>query len=87
MLQLASLIPMIVGISQAIKNCGVPGRFIPLINIFTGILISFFFFSDLGIADSILFGIVAGLSAAGLYDQSKNVATSISSTLDHRENK
>lgn len=71
---MVSLVPMVVGISQVLKNAGVPAKLIPLVNLVLGVGISLIFFADLGIKDSILQGLVAGLSAGGMYDQSRNLA-------------
>ncbi|MCL1951152.1 MAG: hypothetical protein FWF59_15635 [Turicibacter sp.] len=73
MVQVATLIPMIVGISQVIKNMGCPGKWIPLINLFIGVALSFLVFHGLQWHEQIMQGLVVGLSAGGIYDQSKNL--------------
>jgi len=67
--QIAYFIPIIVGLVEVIKRVtGVDSKFAPLLSIILGILLSWagtFY----GTATEFLFtGIIAGLSASGLYD-------------------
>lgn len=73
MLQIATLVPIIVGISQVVKNTGFPPRFIPALNLIIGIAISFLSFPELNVSEIIIQGLVVGLSAGGIYDQTKNL--------------
>jgi len=73
MMQIATLIPIIVGLSQVLKNIGLPGKYIPLLNIVLGIAISLLAFENLAWNEQILQGLIVGLSAGGIYDQSKNL--------------
>lgn len=82
MIQIATLIPIIVGLSQVIKNMGFPSRFIPLLNLVLGIGISFLAFEGIQWHEKIIQGFVVGLSASGIYDQSKNLNPTSSNTDD-----
>ena len=82
MLQVATLIPIIVGISQVIKNIGFPSKFIPLLNVLIGVGISFLVFEGIGWHEQVLQGLVVGLSASGIYDQSKNLNQTFTKEVD-----
>ena len=62
---------VIVGISEVVKNLGLKCKYLPLFNLVLGIILSTFFMTDLGLQESILQGLIIGLSASGLYDQTK----------------
>ncbi len=70
------IISLIVGITQVIKTAGVPKKFSPLVSLVTGIVLCIFYESDVGIKKSILNGIIAGLTASGLFSGCKSVAKS-----------
>ena len=67
----AVLTALTTGVVEAIKRVGAPKRYLPLLAIFVGILLTFLG----GITEitslSILTGIAVGLSSCGLFDQSK----------------
>jgi len=73
MLQVAALVPVIVGISQVVKNTGFPSKFIPVLNLLLGIGLTFLSFDSLVWHEQILQGLMVGLSACGIYDQSKSL--------------
>jgi len=62
---------VIVGISEVIKNLGLKCKYIPLFNLVLGIILSVFFMTDFGWQESVLQGLIIGLSASGLFDQTK----------------
>ncbi|MFC5773681.1 holin [Ectobacillus antri] len=64
------LIAVIIGLSQVVKGLGLQAKYIPLLNVALGVLLGVFFLPA-DIQDNILGGIVVGLSASGLFDQSK----------------
>ena len=70
------LIPMIIGILEAIKRAGFNSKFIPLLSIGLGILLGIFY-SGFDIQEGIMVGIYIGLSAVGLYSGTKSVITGI----------
>lgn len=66
------IIAVIIALGQLLKNTGVSAKYIPLVSLALGIVAGLVFF-DGSIANQILTGIVAGLSASGLYDHTKIV--------------
>jgi hypothetical protein len=71
MIEIGVYIVIITGISQVIKNIGLETKYIPLLNLVLGLLISTFFMTDLSLQERLLQGLIIGLSASGLFDQSK----------------
>jgi Phage holin family Hol44, in holin superfamily V len=67
----AILIAVLIGISQVAKELGLKTKYIPLLNLVLGIVLSAFFITDLAVQERILQGLIIGLSASGLFDQSK----------------
>jgi hypothetical protein len=61
------IIPLVVALVQAIKMMGVATKFSPIISIGAGILLGFLVNSEFTTAQSILSGVIYGLSASGLY--------------------
>jgi len=65
---LAIIIPITIALVQVIKLTGITERFLPLCSVAVGILIAYVS-SLVGMTGGILLtGIVAGVSASGLYD-------------------
>ena len=73
-MNMAMVVAIIVGISQVMKNVGLPTKYIPLINLILGVGLSFLVLTGSSIQDIILQGLIVGLSAGGLYDQSKGIS-------------
>ncbi len=72
MIDLIIVVPVIVGLVQAAKNAGLRIKYAPLLAI--GLGIAFFTtLGDLSLPQNLLSGIVAGLTAAGLYSGVKTV--------------
>ena len=65
----AILAPVIIALVAGSKGVGLESRYAPIASIVFGVLLSFLFVS--GWQTAVITGIVAGLSAAGLYDQKK----------------
>ncbi len=63
-------IPVIMGLTEVAKRLGLTNRFLPVLNLMTGILWSFYFFQS---PEAIIQGVVLGLTAAGLYRSTKVV--------------
>jgi hypothetical protein len=61
------IIPLVVAIVQAIKMMGVATKFSPIISIGVGVGLGFLVNNDFTTAQSILSGVIYGLSASGLY--------------------
>lgn len=76
MIELSVLTAIIIGLSQVAKIAGFPVKFIPILNIGIGVIISVVYhYND--IKSGVINGIVAGLSASGLYSGTKNVIQGI----------
>lgn len=70
MLEYSVIVGVIVGLTEVIKRAfKVKKRFIPLTAVILGVLISFIDFRGV---ESIIFGIIAGLTSVGLYSGVKN---------------
>lgn len=61
-----------IALAKVAQMLGVPKKFIPVFNIVSGIILSVFYLNPLNIKTGILEGIIAGLSASGLYSGVKN---------------
>ncbi|SHJ76066.1 hypothetical protein [Tepidibacter formicigenes] len=61
------IISLIIGIIQAIKIAGMPKKFAPLVSLALGISMCVFFEPKGDIKQSILNGIISGLTASGLF--------------------
>lgn len=71
-----AVVPIIVAIVQALKMTGkLPNKFAPLVSIAVGILVGFIFRHDTqNLSQTILAGVIYGLSASGLYSGIKTTA-------------
>lgn len=63
------LIPIIIGIVQAIKKVGLDTRYAPILSVVLGIAGAYFFIGT--DSSSIILGIVAGLTSCGLWSGTK----------------
>jgi hypothetical protein len=72
LLLIAAFTPIIVGL-VALTKLYIDSRWAPLIAVTVGIILSIFF-SGLAISWAVLLGLLAGLSAAGLYSGVKTTA-------------
>jgi len=71
MVDIALLIAVVIALTELFKRVfNVSGRYLPLISLLLG-LIAGIIYLDGALADTILQGIIIGLSASGLFDQSK----------------
>jgi L-cystine uptake protein TcyP (sodium:dicarboxylate symporter family) len=70
------LIPVLIGILEAIKRSGFNSKFIPILSIIIGIVFGIFY-SGFNIKEGIITGIYIGLSAVGLYSGTKSVIEEI----------
>lgn len=68
--QFLVLVPVILGVVEVLKMTGLPPRLAPLVSLGLGVFGAYFFVAhDM---QSILQGIIAGLSASGLWSGVKN---------------
>lgn len=65
------IVPIIVGLVQAIKMTAIPERYSPVISILVGVLIAFVTGQGDPWGHSVLAGLIYGLSASGLYSGTK----------------
>lgn len=70
----ASVIPVIVALVAVVKRLGVPAKFLPVTAVILGIVLVFL---TNGQHTEWLAGIVAGLSAAGLYSGTKTTVKGV----------
>ena len=67
-----ALVPVIIGLCELLKKSGVPKKFTPVSALVLGMIFSFFYLSPDDPKRAILWGIVLGLSAVGLFSGTKN---------------
>jgi hypothetical protein len=68
-----ALIPLVIGLSEAIKRIGFNAKFIPVIDLILGLVAGIVFLSPGDLKAGIIQGIFIGLSASGLYSGTKNI--------------
>lgn len=66
------IVPVIIGISEILKNLGVNPKFVPVFNLFFGLIAGILLNLD-DIKRGAVVGLAVGLSASGLYSGVKNV--------------
>jgi len=67
-----AIIPMILAIVELFKRIGLPAKFSPIIAAVLGLIIGIVYL-DASVKESIIVGLMLGLSATGLYSGTKNV--------------
>jgi hydrogenase/urease accessory protein HupE len=71
-MEIATIVGITIGLTQALKLAlPIGDRYVPLVSIVVGLGLAFLMAKDLPIDSVITLGIVAGLSASGLYDVGK----------------
>ncbi|GAK00899.1 holin [Geomicrobium sp. JCM 19055] len=70
MFEIGVLVAVLVAFGQALKKVNVPSTYLPFINIALGAVIGVVYI-DASLAESIMTGIIIGLTASGLYDVAK----------------
>jgi L-cystine uptake protein TcyP (sodium:dicarboxylate symporter family) len=66
------LVPVITGLVKATNSLGIPKKYSPIMAIVYGILGGIFYLTPGDLLKGVLYGIVLGLSAVGLYSGTKN---------------
>ena len=72
----ASQVALIIALAEVCKKIGVEPKWIPLVDLFLGLLSGVFVYGvmlDKGIANGVLVGIALGLGACGLFSGIKNL--------------
>lgn len=64
------LIAVVVALTQIVKGFGINSKYLPLVSLVLGVIGGVVFLDAL-LKETILYGIIIGLSASGLFDQSK----------------
>lgn len=72
MTDIALLIAVIVALVELFKRIGAPKKYLPLISLAIGLVAGVFYLEGT-IQEQVLYGVIIGLSASGLFDQSKIV--------------
>lgn len=67
-----ALVPVIVGMVELLKRAGMPKRYSPVASIVFGLIAGFYYLAPGDPPRAVFFGLVAGLSAVGLYSGTKN---------------
>ena len=75
LVQFAILVPVVLGVVQVIKIVGLPIRFAPLLSLVLGV-VGAFLIGGVSVGLIILQGIMAGLSASGLWSSVKSTFSS-----------
>jgi hypothetical protein len=71
MIEIGVIIAVLVGLGQVAKQLGLPVKYIPLMNLVLGVIAGMTTIEAPTLQEKVIFGIMAGLSASGLYDQVK----------------
>lgn len=70
MIDIALLIAVVVALTELFKHVGTPKKYLPLVALAIGIIAGVFYL-DYPVKEQILYGVIIGLSASGLFDQTK----------------
>lgn len=70
MIEISILIGTVIGLATCLKILGINKKFLPLLNVLLGISTSYIFIEG-SWREIIITGILIGLSASGLFDQTK----------------
>lgn len=74
MFEIAIVIAVVLALTEFVKRLGVvPEKYLPAVSLVLGLLAGLFYVDVVMIQEKIMFGLMIGLSAAGLFDQSKIV--------------
>lgn len=70
MIDIALLIAVVVALTELFKRLGTPNKYLPLISLAIGLLAGVFYL-DYALKEQVLYGVIIGLSASGLFDHTK----------------
>ena len=74
MFEIAIVIAVVLVMTEFVKRMGiVPEKYLPAVSLVLGIMAGLFYVDVATMQEKIMFGLMIGLSAAGLFDQSKIV--------------
>lgn len=79
---IAAIAPVVLGVTEAIKRTGISVKWAPFVAMLTGLVFAFLFdysqeeaFIAGNVAQNAISGVLAGLTAAGLYSGVKTIAS------------
>lgn len=70
------LTALVIGLAELCKKCGLPSKWIPLVDVILGLFGGIFVFGlefNYGLLKGVIIGLAIGLSACGLFSGIKNV--------------
>ncbi len=70
MFELAVLIAVVVAITEGVKRFNVPAKYLPIVSLALGLVAGIFYVDGI-LKEQIMYGLMIGLSASGLFDQTK----------------
>lgn len=72
---MAIIVPFVIGLTEMAKRTGkLPDRYVPFVSVALGVALAFLIAPSLVWRDEVVAGIMAGLSASGLWSGTKAVA-------------
>jgi len=81
------IIPVIVALVEVFKKVGLPVRFAPLASLLLGIVSGFVYLAPDDPPKAVLYGIVAGLSAVGLFSGTRATCNGKKSGIEQQARK
>lgn len=67
-----ALVPLLIGILEAIKKLGVNPKYVPIISMIIGVSAGIIMFGQEDVVAGVILGLAISLSAVGLYSGTKN---------------
>ena len=77
-MEISLIIGVIIALAELLKKVGINAKYIPIADLILGLVAGFVYLYPGDVKMAVLYGIIAGLSAAGLYSGVKNVSQGIS---------
>jgi ABC-type amino acid transport system permease subunit len=77
-MEISLIIGVIIALAELLKKVGINPKYIPVADLILGIAAGFVYLYPGDPKMAVLYGIIAGLSAAGLYSGIKNVSQGVS---------
>ncbi|MBY0122137.1 holin [Bacillus sp. S/N-304-OC-R1] len=72
MFEIAIIIAVVLALTEFVKRMDwIPAKYVPAVSLVLGLLAGIFYVDVSTLEEQIMFGLMIGLSAAGLFDQSK----------------
>lgn len=72
MFETAFIIAVVLALTELVKRLEwIPVKYVPAVSLVLGLLAGLFYVDEQTLQEKIMFGLMIGLSASGLFDQSK----------------